>query len=328
MHKLAIIDGNAIMHRAFHALPLLTDKDGNEANAIYGFLSMLIKIVQDLHPTHLAVCFDRPEPTFRKSMYVGYQAKRPKMDKGLADQLNRTKEIVKKLNISLYELAGYEADDVIGTLAAQANNQQSTTSNQHFDEIIIVTGDRDILQLVDEKVHVYMPIQGLTNAKLYTSKDVEEKYGIKPIQIIDYKALAGDSSDNYPGVRGIGPKTASELLQKYGSLENMYDAIRTRTNGVDLLSEKTIQALSEYAEDAALAKKLATIDRLAPITFHLESSTTPDLNAKHASEIIESLGFHSLVKRLGKNHENRKPKDQKVKKEKRENKDNGQLSFV
>src|SRR3989344_3364485 len=162
--KLLLIDGNAIMHRAYHALPALTNKDGQLTNAVYGFLSMLLSITDKLKPTHLIVCFDRPEPTFRKQMYVGYQAHRPKMEDGLSSQFALVKEAVSAMNIPIYEQAGFEADDVIGTLAWQAQKK--------FEEIVIVTGDRDILQLVNNTIHVYMPVSGLNNGKLYTSAEV------------------------------------------------------------------------------------------------------------------------------------------------------------
>jgi len=319
MQKLVIVDGNAILHRAFHALPPLTDKDGNLTHAIYGFVSMLLKIDSDLVPSHLLVCFDRPEPTFRKTMYVGYQAKRPKMDEGLSSQIERVKKVVTSMKIPIYELAGFEADDVIGTLASQATKKQ-------FDEVVIITGDRDILQLVNDTVHVYMPIQGLTNAKMFSEKEVEEKYGIKPLQIIDYKALAGDSSDNYPGVRGIGPKTASELLKRYDSIEGIYKAIKNKDNGVELLKEKTIQALSEYAEDCAMAKKLATIVTDVPVVIDVEKTRLHDLNTKEAIQKLEDLGFKSLIKRLG-NHKNMKALKHEIKNpEKKE--ENKQMSLL
>lgn len=309
---LVLIDGNAILHRAYHALPPLTDKEGNETHAIYGFLSMLLKIVSDLKPTHLIVCFDRPEATFRKSMYVGYQAHRPKMDDSLAVQLNRTKEVVAAMNIPIYEMAGYEADDVIGTLAFQASHGVETglrPVSTEFNEIIIVTGDRDILQLVNDTVRVYMPIQGLTNAKMYTSSEVEEKFGVTPRQIIDYKSLAGDASDNYPGVRGIGPKTAADLLRKFGTIENIYKAIADKTLAANGLSEKVLKALTEYAEDCVMAKKLATIVTDAPVTLELEKTEVHDLATDEALAELEKLGFASIMRRLLSGNQKDKPFD-------------------
>ncbi|MBI4137224.1 DNA polymerase I, partial [Candidatus Roizmanbacteria bacterium] len=288
--KLLLIDGNAIMHRAYHALPALTNKDGQLTNAVYGFLSMLFSITDKMKPTHLIVCFDRPEPTFRKQMYVGYQAHRPKMEDGLSSQFALVKEAISAMQIPIYEQAGFEADDLIGTISHQAKDS--------FEEVVIVTGDRDILQLVNNTVHVYMPISGLNNGKLYTPKEVEEKFGIQPSQIVDYKALAGDASDNYPGVRGIGPKTASELLQKYETVEGIYDAIRNKNNGAELLKEKTVKALSEYAEDAGMAKKLAKILHDAPVTIDIKKAKLHDFDTPEALEALQKLGFASLVKRV------------------------------
>lgn len=326
VHKLVLVDGNAILHRAFHALPPMNDRDGKPTHAIYGFIGMLLRIISDLKPTHLIVCFDRPEPTFRKTMYVGYQAHRPKMDDALSSQIERLKDVIRAMKIPMYELAGFEADDLLGTLSKQASDNvefRPPAGGSNF-EIVIITGDRDILQLVDDTVHVYMPVQGLTNVRMYTPKEVTEKFGIDPIQIIDYKALAGDASDNYPGVRGIGPKTASELLQTYGTIEGIYEAIKSKDQKIKGSKEKIIRALSEHAEDCAMAKKLATIMRDAPVTLNLEESQLHDLNTLEVQEALDELGFKSLIKRLGNNQQ---MKEQKEKiKEKKQNSD--QLSFL
>ena len=294
--NLVLIDGNAIMHRAYHALPPLTNKDGQLTNAVYGFLSMLLTITDKLKPTHVIVCFDRPEPTFRKGMYAGYQAKRPKMEDDLSGQFALIKVALEKMDIPIYEKAGYEADDILGTLAWQAF-QMSNVKSQ-MSKVIIVTGDRDILQLVDNSVSVYMPVQGLNNGKLFTPKEVTEKYGITPEQMVDYKALAGDASDNYPGVRGIGPKTASRLLQDFGTLENIYDAIRSKDPQMQRVKEKTMSALSEYAEDAGMAKKLARIVHDAPVTLRINEAKLKPFDTPESLEALQELGFASLVKRV------------------------------
>lgn len=286
---LVLIDGNAIMHRAYHALPPLTNKQGEPIHAVYGFVTMLITIVNKLSPTHLIVCFDRPEPTFRKSMYVGYQAHRPKMDSDLSSQFEKVKKVISVMNIPLYEMPGYEADDVIGSLSLQAS--------EHSD-VIIVTGDRDILQLVTDTIQVYMPVQGLSNGKLYSPSDVEKKFGVTPSQIVDYKALAGDSSDNYPGVRGIGPKTASMLLQTFGTLENLYQAIYKKDKRVETLKNGTLKALSEYAEDAGMAKKLARIVIDAPVTLDRTKAELHELATPQVLKTLSDLGFLSIVRRL------------------------------
>ena len=299
MLRLVIIDGNAILHRAYHALPPLTNTSGQQINAVYGFISMLFRIKENLQPSHLLVCFDRPEPTFRKQLYVGYQAQRPKMDEELISQIDLLKKAITAMHVPMYELAGYEADDIIGSLAFQAKKSQQSTVNskqQNIEEIIIVTGDRDMLQLVDTVVKVYMPIQGLTVAKLYGEKEVLEKFGVTAQQMIDYKALVGDASDNYPGVKGIGPKTASSLLQRYGTLEALYQAIEKR-DAVGI-SEKVAAALSQDVNEAGMAKKLAAITTDVPITLDMEASKLTTFNTLDAQVFFEEMGFKSLEKRL------------------------------
>src|SRR3989338_10210422 len=210
MNRLVIIDGHAILYRAYHALPTsLTTSKGQMVNAVYGFTSMLLRVVAELKPTHLIVAFDTPEPTFRNKLYEDYQIQRPKADDDFISQIGMVKKLVTEMGIVRYEKPGFEADDVIGTLAYQASSH--TNKEQQF-EVIIVSGDRDILQLVNDRVKIYMPVKGLSESKLYGTIEVEEKYSIKPAQIVDYKALVGDPSDNYPGVAGIGPKTAISLI--------------------------------------------------------------------------------------------------------------------
>lgn len=286
MNKFVLIDGNAILHRAFHALPPLTSKNGELVNAVYGFFSMFLKILEDLKPQYIIVCFDKKAPTFRQGLYVGYQAKRPKMADELVPQIQKVHEVLEKAKVSIFELDGYEADDIIGTLAFQATllkNQKSET--------IIVSGDRDMLQLVNSYVKVLAPVTGITKMILFDEKTVEEKYGIKPSQFIDYKALVGDASDNYPGVKGIGPKTAMSLLKEYETFENMYENINS-------LPPKISEKLAVDAEQAALAKKLATIVTDAPITLVLKNCSLTNLNMKDLKEELEKLGFKSLLKRL------------------------------
>ncbi|MCL5439211.1 MAG: DNA polymerase I, partial [Patescibacteria group bacterium] len=251
-----LIDGNAILHRAFHALPPLTSKDGNLVNAVYGFFSMFLKILSEVKPDHAVICFDRPKPTFRKTLYVGYQAHRPKMDDTLIPQIQTVHEILGKAKYKIFEIDGYEADDLIGTISKKVVDDFNS-------RVIIVSGDRDMLQLVNSHVKVLAPITGITKMILFDEKLVEEKYGIKSSQIVDYKSLAGDSSDNYPGVPGVGPKTASTLLKEYGTLENLYQNI----DGIKKKNENLSIKLATGIESAGLAKKLATIVTDAPITL-------------------------------------------------------------
>lgn len=301
-HRLVLIDGNAILHRAYHALPPLTTPDGSLVNAVYGFTSILIKIFNDLKPTHMAVAFDRPEPTFRKKIFADYQAKRPEMEEGLVSQIPKIQDVVRAFGIPIYDAAGFEADDVIGSLVKQATDERKisranldTPSGAHpFPEVIIVTGDRDLLQLVDDMrgIKVFMPTKGLSEGKLYGEKDVVEKMGVPPKHIPDLKALMGDASDNYPGVAGIGPKTAVKLITTYGSIEEMYKKVKGKRK-----KEKGEDKLLGGEENAKLSKDLATIrtdvpvaaGELAPIT----TLDTPEGRAK-----LEALHFPSLLKRL------------------------------
>lgn len=319
MKKFVLIDGNAILHRAFHALPPLTSKKGEIVNAVYGFFSMLLKIIGDLKPEYLAVCFDRKAPTFRQTLYVGYQAQRPKMDEELTPQVTRLHEVLEKAKIAIFEVDGYEADDLIGTLSVQAvegkwemgsgklDKEVRSEKKSHVPfqapashvsrptsdiEVIIVSGDRDMLQLVNSHVLVLAPITGITKMILFDEEKVLEKYGLKPSQIIDYKALVGDPSDNYPGVSGVGPKTAMELLSKYETLENLYEHLGSIEN--KNLAEK----LATDAESAGLAKKLATIVIDAPITLDLEKCAVSNINQKGLKKEFEELGFKSLIARL------------------------------
>lgn len=308
MRKLVLIDGNAILHRAFHALPPLNSKDGVPTNAVYGFFAMLFKIIEDLRPEYLVVCFDRPKPTFRKEMYVGYQATRPKMADELASQFNLVHKALDSAKIMHVGIDGYEADDLIGTLSKQGKEKGL--------QVIIVSGDRDLLQLVNSHVLILAPITGITKMALFDSVKIKEKYGLEPEQIIDYKALVGDASDNYPGVSGIGPKTASDLLQKYHNIENIYKHISELASS---LQEK----LAKDAESAALAKKLATIVMDAPLTLDENEADLSKINNKALKKSFEDLGFRSLLKRIPD-----APIEKHEAKTQKEEKDNGQMNLL
>ncbi len=291
MNRLVLIDGNAVLHRAYHALPPLTAPDGSVVNAVYGFTTMLLRLINDLKPTHVAVAFDRPKPTFRKKLFEGYQAKRPKMDEELSDQIPKVHDLVTSFGIPIFEKDGFEADDILATLSREVLNPKSKILNkskirnsnvQKIDQIIIVTGDRDLLQLVkDDQIFVYMPTKGLSEAKLYDEKAVVARMGVAPGKIPDFKALAGDPSDNYPGVPGIGPKTAVALLAKYRTLEGIL---------------KTKELSSSERESAILGKDLATIRTNVP----LEGSLQPleSLDRPEAVHELTKLGFRSLIKRI------------------------------
>ncbi|MBI3385443.1 hypothetical protein HY030_04590 [Candidatus Gottesmanbacteria bacterium] len=300
--KLVLIDGNAVLHRAFHAIPPLTTTKGQLINAAYGFVSMLLKVKEELRPEYLIVSFDRPKPTFRQTIFVGYQAQRVQMDEGLAGQIDLVHEIVKTMEIPIYELDGFEADDVIGTLAKQAEKFKipafvKTTAGKQKSkesrkvETVIVTGDRDLLQLVDQNTKVYMMTKGLSEAFLYSAKEVEEKFGLTPSQFVDYKALIGDSSDNYSGVLGVGPKTAAGLLQKYQNLENIYRHLKE-------IPETLRLKLSDGLTSAKLAKELATIVKKAPLRLDLEKAKVKTEVNQKTIDLFQELEFRTLLRRL------------------------------
>jgi DNA polymerase-1 len=326
MNRLVLIDGNAILHRAYHALPPLTAPDGSLVNAVYGFTAMLFRIFNDLKPTHIAICFDRPKPTFRKKIFMGYQAKRPEMDKELSGQIEKVHEVVRAFGLPVFEKDGFEADDVIGTLCREAQNPKSKNQNKSkssnpndsiIDQTIIVTGDKDILQLVNNRTYAYMPTKGLSEAKLYMEKDVVERMGVIPKLIPDLKGLMGDASDNYPGVEGIGPKTAVNLLNKFGTIEKLYQWIEANTrnsesgipsaslragmnhgNENDTVSETILHKLIKGKESAKMSKNLATIRTNVTLDDTLENAHVTTLDTPAARKILGDLHFHSLLKRL------------------------------
>ena len=287
MKRLVLIDGHAILHRAYHAFPqTLTTRKGELVNAVYGFTRILLTVLDDLKPDYLAVAVDLPQPTFRHKEYLGYQVQRPKMDQELADQIQRVHQIVKALNIPLFSKAGFEADDVIGTLAHQAVRVKSKNI-----EVIIVTGDKDIMQLVEEKVKVYAPRKGFSEAETFDIKKVKEFLGIEPQQIIDYKALVGDSSDNYPGISGIGPKTAVELLSCYKTLKKIY-------SNLDKIKPTVATKLVDGKESGFLSQKLATIITNVPVKLDLKKCLLHDYDQAKAVKLFEELEFKSLIRRL------------------------------
>lgn len=290
MKRLVLVDGHAILHRAYHAFPqTLRTRRGELVNAVYGFTRMLLSVLKDIKPTFVVVAFDLPKPTFRHKEYLGYQIQRPEMDEELAGQIKRVYQIVESLNIPVFAVEGYEADDVIGTLALQS--QKSKVKSQKL-ETIIVTGDKDMMQLVGKKVKVYAPRKGFSEPEIFDVKKVKELLGITPRQIVDYKALIGDASDNYPGVPGIGPKTAGRLLQKYGSLDNIYKEI----NKIE--SKKLREILISGKESAKLSKKLATIVTNVPIKFKLKACKVHDYDHQKARKLFEELEFRSLIEKL------------------------------
>lgn len=290
MNRLVLIDGNAILHRAYHALPPLTAPDGTQVNAVYGFVSILLKIYNELKPTHIAVAFDRPKPTFRKELFKEYQAKRPEMEEALVSQIGIVHDTVSAFGIPIFEMDGYEADDVLATITSQYQMPNAKC------QIVIVTGDRDLLQLVDDEkdIKVFMPVKGISEGKLFGEKEAIERLGVEPSKIPDFKALAGDASDNYPGVPGIGPKTAAELINEYGNIEKLYDELSSVSCH---LSAGVREKLKAGKESAILSKNLATIRTDVNVDIHsIVPITTLDTFEVRAK--LSDLHFPSLIKRL------------------------------
>ena len=288
--RLVLIDGHAAVFRAYYAFPAtLTTPEGEQVNAVYGFLSILLNVIKELRPSHIAVTFDMDKPTFRHLDFVDYKAHRPEVDQELKDQLDKVRESVKVLNMPIFEVEGFEADDVIGTLAKQSYDKEIET--------IIVTGDQDAMQLVNGNVFVYVPARGKQAAKIYKTKDVRKRYGFKPIQMIDYKALCGDPSDNIPGIKGIGPKTAVDLIEKFKSVEGIYENLE-KAFKKGKVSKGVYQKLIDGYDNAVQSKRLATIVLDVPITLKLRACQLHDYDKKKAVKFLEKLGFKSIIKRL------------------------------
>lgn len=286
--KLVIIDSNALVHRAFHALPPLNTKDGRLVNAVYGFTSILLKVLKDLKPDYLVATFDMKEKTFRHKEFEAYKAKRIKAPDELYAQIPLVKEVLKSFNIPIFEKSGYEADDLIGTIA------HLKTVDRPDIETIIVTGDQDTFQLIDGNTKVFSPHKGLGETILYDEKIIQEKFeGLEPKQLIDYKALRGDQSDNIPGVKGVGQKGAINLLNDFKTLENVYKNLDSKK-----ISPRNKKLLEEYKNDAFLSKKLATIIIDVPINFNLSDCKLGDFNKTKILKLFQDLNFKRLMTQL------------------------------
>ena len=295
MKRLVLIDANAIIHKAFYALPFLTNRKGEQINAIYGFSSILLKIINELEPDYIAAAYDLPAPTFRHKKYTEYKAKRVEKPEELIDQIPKTKEILKGFNISFLEKKGFEADDIIGTIAKQFTNKKM--------EIIILTGDLDILQLIDNNIKVYALRRGMSDTFIYGKKEVFERYGLKINQLIDYKGLRGDPSDNIPGVAGVGEKTAIALLKEFKTIEGLYNKVEKMSDKQiedhKFLTKKMVEKLKKDKKMAFFSKELATIREDVPIKLSLKDlDWRKGYDAKKAEQIFAQFHFQSLINRL------------------------------
>ncbi len=304
MKKLLLIDAHSIIHRAFHALPAsFTTPAGEPSGALYGLASVLLKLFREERPDYAAALFDRPEPTFRDEKYAAYKAQRPPTAEELASQLRAAHELFRAFGIATFEKPGFEADDLIATFAEYFKKEPDL-------QIVILTGDRDTLQLVeDDHIVIQTFNKGVSDTTIYNKNAVIAKYGLEPRQIIDYKALAGDSSDNIKGVPGVGPKTATEFLQKYGSIENIYAHLAD-----DPRLEKKF---GPFKKDADLSMELVTLEKHVPIEMPSFEALNIPATDPPLEEYFSKMGFASLMKRVGKDVAAKK-KEEEVSKNKQQ----------
>lgn len=300
-----IVDGHALIYRAYHAFPLLTDPKGRLVNAVYGFTRILLTAITDLKPTYLAVAFDHKGPTKRASeLYVEYKAQRPPMPDDLRPQIQIVKDVVDALNIPRFEQEGFEADDLIGTVSRRVsagNGVLEGVEEPSGIRTIIVTGDKDLLQLVDDLVHVWLPGRGRGQLdEELDAEGVKRKLGVTPAQVIELKALMGDSSDNIPGVKGVGPKTACALIERYGTVDGVYEAVEKLdvASAAEIkvagFSPSLLEKLRTDREMAYLSRQLATIDRNVEVDFKLAPCRIASYNKETVQALFRELGFRSL----------------------------------
>lgn len=293
--RLLVIDSNSIIHRAYHALPPLTTKKGELVNAVYGFLLVFFKALKDFQPDFIVAAFDFPAPTFRHKKYKEYKAKRPPAPKELYLQIPKVKEFLDAFGVPVFEKEGFEADDVIGTIADLSPRRQVIPAI----ETIILSGDLDALQLVSSQTKVYALRKGVKDVVLYDEKLVKEKFqGLTPEQILDFKSLRGDPSDNIPGVTGIGEKTATDLLLKFGSLENLYKELEENSERVKEIKTKMRETLLKYKEQAFLSRDLAKINQNVPLDFNLGKCRWGEYDKEKITQIFKKFEFYSLLNRL------------------------------
>jgi DNA polymerase-1 len=284
--KLIIIDGNALIHRSFHALPpTLRTKNGVLVNAVYGFTSFLLKALNEFRPEYVVLTLDKKGPTFRHEIYADYKATRVKAPDELYEQIPLVKKVAEAFNIPIFELSGYEADDLIGTICALTKTDKKL-------EKIIITGDMDTLQLIDDQTKVYTMSRGLSDSVLYGAAEVKARYNLQPDQIIDYKALRGDPSDNIPGVKGIGEKTASELLVEFKNLDGVYAAVKKNS---PLIRPRILELLKTNQANAYLSQELATINLQVPLKFSLNDIEFSMFKLDRVIALFSELEFKSLL---------------------------------
>jgi len=300
--RLIVIDSNSLLHRAYHALPPLTTKKGELVNAIYGFLLVFLKTIKDFQPDFIAACFDFPGLTFRHHKFKEYKAKRPRAPDEFYNQIPKIKEILKDFNVQIFEKEGYEADDLIGTISTLAPKKQILPEI----EIIILSGDLDTFQLVNKNTKVYLLKKGVKDTVLYDGILVKEKYqGLNPEQLVDFKALRGDPSDNIPGLTGIGEKTATELLKQFGSIENLYQELKENSQEIKKLKPKLKDLLTQQKEQVFFSKSLAEIKKDVPMDFNLDNCQWGEYDKEKIVQTFQKFEFYSLIKRILEDRENK-----------------------
>lgn len=292
---LLAVDGNSLMHRAFYALPLLTNKDGEYTNAVYGFFSMLISAVQTLNPTHVAIAFDMKGKTFRHDVFAEYKGTRKPTPDELIPQFPLLKDAISAIGITLLEKEGYEADDLLGLLSKQAGGKDM--------DAVLLTGDKDIFQLVSDSCRVMLTKKGVSELDIVDRKRLKEMYELIPSQIVDLKGFMGDSSDNIPGVPGVGEKTALKLLHAYHDMDGVFAHI-------DEISGKLKEKLMDNKQKAYMSRELATIETNVPCDISVDAMAFEGFASSNIAPVFEKLGFTSLLKRIGQEKEAAKPVEQ------------------
>jgi len=306
MKTLALIDGNAIIHRAYHSMPkTFTNKKGEPTNAVYGFALTLIRMIEDLQPTHIVCSFDLAGPTFRHEKFADYKGTRVKADQELYDQIPKVKELVETMGIQIIEKQGFEADDIIGTTVEKIHRGEIKDGGM---KIHIVTGDKDAYQLLGDNVFIYDLKNSSDGSRIIDRETVKQKYNLEPRDFIDLKALSGDSSDNIPGVPGIGDKTATTLIQSFGNLDSLYRCLKQKSNIKDQndkskcksLTPRVEKLLIDNKDQAYMSRELGTIHCQVPISFTLEDIKWGEYDKDELFKFFQELGFKSLIARFSK----------------------------
>jgi len=288
--RFVIFDANSVIQRAYHALPPLKTKKGELVNAIYGFLLVFLKILREFQPDYLAFCFDFPAPTFRHKKYKEYKITRPPTPKELVLQISKIKEILRAFKVPIFEKKGFEADDLIGTISLLTPNEV---------EVIIVSGDFDLLQLINSHIKVYLLRKGVKDVVLFDENLFKEKFlGLRPSQFLDFKTLKGDPSDNLPGIKGIGEKTALELLTNFVSIKNLYEEIEKKKEGSFEFKPKIKEALLRFKSQVFLNKDLIEIKKDVPLDFTLQKCQKKEYDRKKVIQMFKDLEFESLIEKL------------------------------